>query len=368
MNNTTDVTELSAPHRMREEASRPRITKRGVAIVLAVWGVYSLVAAIPLAASQGVPFLTALGWQMYQSIAMCALSIPVWFIVIRWMHTTRWYWKALAHLILAPAYAVGSYQYLYQSLRVFVGEANAAPVGQTAAWVLYFYLLVYFLQFALYQSYEILRQLRLKEKLTLELLALRREQELATLKAQLNPHFFFNTLNSISAMASVDIEETRTMIAQLADLLRYATESSTRDFVPLKEELKFVEDYLALESRRMGDRLVARIEADPSLESYPVPPMILQPLVENAVKHGIAPIEDGGSVSVQVQQADGGVSFRIADTGAGLSCDDPVTAEGGIGLKNTDARLRRIFGESAGVKIRSLAGRGCEVVFVLPRQ
>jgi sensor histidine kinase YesM len=303
---------------------------------------------------------------MYQSIAMCVLSIPVWFIVIRWMHTTRWYWKALAHIILAPAYAVGSYQYLYQSLRLFVGVSTAASVHQTAVWILYFYLLLYFLQFALYHSYETLRKLRLKEKLTLELLALRKEQELATLKAQINPHFLFNALNSISAMAATDAEETRTMIAQLASLLRYATDSSRKDFIPLKDELQFVEDYIALETQRMGDRLSSTIHVDPSLASYPMPPMVLQPLIENAIRHGIAPAEEGGSVTIRIERGGDGIAFSVKDSGVGLSCDDPLTAPGGVGLKNTDARLRKVFGASAGLTIRPLANSGCEVRFTLP--
>jgi sensor histidine kinase YesM len=208
--------------------------------------------------------------------------------------------------------------------------------------------------------------LREKEKLTLELLTLRTEQELATLKAQINPHFLFNTLNSISAMASTDAEETRTMIAQLADLLRYATESSKKDFVPLKNELQFVQDYIALESKRLEDRLTTKFQVDPSLYSYPVPPMILQPLVENAIKHGIAPAEEGGSVHMQIQKETEGISFRISNTGIALSCSDPLATADGVGLKNTDARLRKIFGDPAQLKIQPIAEGGCEVTFMLP--
>jgi two-component system LytT family sensor kinase len=348
------------------ESSPPGVTKRGVGIVVAAWCGYSLINAFPLAATYHTPFFTALGWQVYQSAAMFGLSIPTWFIVIRWMHAVRWYWRGLAHLLLAPVYAVAGYEYLYHMVRWFGGEASAAPIKEMGGWLLYSNLILYVLQFTLYHSYEILRKLRKKEKITLELLALKKEQELATLKAQINPHFFFNTLNSISAMAATDAEETRTMIAQLADLLRYAIESSKKDFVPLKDELQFVEAYMALEAHRMGDRLSTKVQVDHSLDSYPVLPMVLQPLVENAIRHGIAPEEEGGSVSVHIQREDGGIAFRISDTGAGLPCADPFTTTEGVGLKNTDARLRKVYGDSARLRIQSLAETGCEVAFTLP--
>ena len=366
MNGTTSTRVVSPSHEGEEESYRPRITRQGVLVVLVAWIVYSLIAAVPLAASQRVPFFTALSWQIYQSAAMFVLSIPVWFIVIRWMHASPWYQKAFAHVVLGPAYAFGSYEYLYRSLLLFAGPGEASSIQHTANWVLYFYLLLYLLQFALYHSYEILRRLRVKEKLTLQLLALRREQELATLKAQVNPHFLFNALNSISAMVSTDAEETRTMIAQLAALLRYIIESSKRDVVPLKDELQFVTDYIALEARRMGERLSSRLEADPSLDAYPVPPMILQPLVENAIRHGIAPAEDGGTVVVQIRRNTRGIAFLVTDTGVGLTCADPLATPNGIGLKNTDARLRKLYGNQAGLVITPCAGSGCEVRFTLP--
>jgi Putative regulator of cell autolysis len=348
------------------ELPKPRITKRGVGIVIAIWCVYSLLASFPLVQSYQVSFLMALYWQASQSVVMFVLSIPIWFIIIRWMHSVRWYWKGFVHLLLAPTYVIVNYGYLYYMVRWFGGKAAAEPLKTSAGWLLYFNLLIYLLQFALYHSYEILRKLRVKEKIALELSALRKEQELATLKAQINPHFLFNTLNSISAMASTDAEETRTMIAQLADLLRYATDSSKRDFVPLKNELQFVQDYIALESKRLEDRLTTKFQIDQSLYSYPVPPMILQPLVENAIKHGIAPAEEGGSVFVHIQRQKDEIIFRITNTGIGISCADPLATSDGVGLKNTDARLRKIYGDSARLRIQPLAEGGCEVTFTLP--
>jgi len=348
------------------ELPKPRITMRGIGIVLAFWLAYSLLAAFPLMGSYRTSFSQALYWQVCQSTVMFILSIPIWFLVFRWMYRVRWYWKAIVHLFLAPAFAVLMYVYLYYTIVMFGGKEAAEPLKNAYGWLLYFNLFIYLLQFALYHSYEIFRQMRAKEKIALELLTLKTKQELATLKAQINPHFFFNTLNSISAMASTDVEETRTMIAQLADLLRYAIESSKLDFVLLKEELQFVQAYIALESKRMGERLTAKFQVDESLVSYQVPPMILQPLIENAIIHGLAPAEEGGSVCVQIQRESHGVTFWISDTGVGLTCSDPLSTIDGVGLKNTDARLRKIYGDSARLRIQPYAKGGCEVAFTLP--
>lgn len=344
----------------------PSFTWRGTAIAAVAWCCYVLTSAVPLAATRGASFSTALKWQLGLNIVLAALSIPAWYIAIRRLHAARWYWRALAHAVIAPLYATAGYLYLYHSVRFFAGGDAAAPIQATAYWMIYQNILLYLVQFAVYHGYEILRTLRHKERLTLELLALTKEQELATLRAQMNPHFLFNTLNSISAMATVNGEETRQMVIRLADMLRYATGSATKPFVPLQQELTFVEDYLAIEQQRMGDRLSATVSADTELSAFPVPPMILQPIVENAVRHGLAPREDGGRVTVRVEKVGASITFFISDTGVGVTGGDPLANGTGVGLRNTDARLRKIYGEAAGVTIRSSPAAGTEVTFTLP--
>jgi two-component system LytT family sensor kinase len=361
----TATTRASLPDNILGEVPKPRITVKGVAIVLAIWWIYALVTSIATFQSFEIPFTTALLGQTLQSILKVILSLPVWFIVIRWMYREKWYWKGLAHVILGPLYAVLNYVYQYYTVvgfgsRVHEGSQNAP------GWVLIFNLFIYAMQFILYHGYEIVRTLHAKEKIALELLALQKEQELAILKSQINPHFLFNTLHSISATVSTNTEETRTMIAQLGDMLRYVIEGTRSNLVPLQKELQFVRDYVDLESKRMGERLKVEFHIDQSVVTFPVPPMILQPLVENAIKHGLTPQVKGGRITVQVQRCKDTVAFRVADTGVGLSLSDPLSSAGGIGLKNIDTRLRRMYGDSAGLKIDSPKNAGCEVSFVLP--
>jgi two-component system LytT family sensor kinase len=365
MDNTIPKIAVS-PVQISEESSKPQITKRGVAIVIAIWCLYSLYTAIPPVLSFQVPFLTSLFWQTIQSAVKMMLSVPVWFIVIRWMHEKRWYWKGLAHCFLGPIYVGLNFGYQYYVAVWFGSRVHAEPLLLNPGWTLFFDLFIYIMQFTLYHSYEILRKLRIREKIALELLTLQKERELAILKSQVNPHFLFNTLNSISAMASTDAEETRTMIAQLGDLLRYVIEGTKNDLVPLQKELQFVKDYVDLESKRMGDRLTTEFHVDQSLATFPVPPMTLQPLIENAIKHGITPLEKGVRVTVQIQKSKDAVAFRVSDTGVGVASTDPLSTVSGTGLKNTDARLRMIYGDAARLKISSLKNSGYEVTFSLP--
>lgn len=361
----TEIT--TSPAQISGESSKPQITKRGVILVLGMWAIYSLLDVVPhVLQPRHIPFLEVLFWETCHGAVKFLTSIPVWFIVIRWMYNKRWHWKVLVHIVLFPIYGIvnSAYQY-YVDVWLKTG-LYGGPVRNVLSWILYFNLLTYIIQFAVYHGYEILRQLRMKERIALQLLALQKEQELATLKSQINPHFLFNTLNSISAMVSTNADETRTMIARLADLLRYVIEGFKNDLVPLRSELQFIEDYVNLESKRMGDRLSTEFQVDQSLTAFSIPPMILQPLVENAIKHGISPLEEGGRVTVQIQKCKDTVVFRVSDTGVGLSSTDPFSIGNGIGLRNIDTRLRRIYGDSAGLKIGSLKNSGCEVTFLLP--
>jgi len=359
----------ASPVQISGEYSRPRITKKGIIIVVAAWCVYTLLEVLPHALKpRYIPFLSILFWETMHSVVEFTTSIPVWYIVIRWMYKKSWYWKVLVHLFFFPAYGVLNTAYQYYVEVFFKSGLYGEPVKNILSWIFYFNLLSYIIQFAFYHGYEILRELRIKEKVALQLLALQQEQELATLKSQVNPHFLFNTLNSISAKASTDAEGTRTMIAQLADLLRHVMEDSKDDFIPLSKEMQFVSDYIDLESIRMGNRLTTEFKVDQSLNKFPIPPMIIQPLVENAIKHGISPLKEGGKVTVQINKNKNKVDFVVTDNGIGLNSGNPLSKAGGIGLKNINSRLQIIYGDAAGLKIYSPNHSGCEVSFSLPLQ
>jgi two-component system LytT family sensor kinase len=174
---------------------------------------------------------------------------------------------------------------------------------------------------------------------------------LRRLRGDLQPHFLFNTLNDVAALAPVDGAAAAEAISQLADLLERSAEAE-RSHVRVSEELDFVRQYLELQKLRFGPRLQARIEVDdPELLSASIPALLLQPLVENSIVHGIRKLADGGTVTVRASRAGGELRFEVRDTGPGC---DPLTpfAHGHVGVTNTVARLDYLFGDAPWLRYR----------------
>lgn len=193
------------------------------------------------------------------------------------------------------------------------------------------------------------------------------QAELQALKAQIQPHFLFNALNRVNASLPADQEAAREMIARLADTFRYALDATRTDLVPLGNELSFLRDYLQIEQDRFAARLQVHIEAPLSLHHYRIPPMLLQPLVENAVKHGIGPCIEGGSVTIACSLRDGKLRLTVSDTGAGF--DGPlhqILQSSGVGLRNTALRLEKLYNEP--LLIARNATGGLQFMFDIPIQ
>lgn len=181
------------------------------------------------------------------------------------------------------------------------------------------------------------------------------DARLRRLRGDLQPHFLFNTLNDVAALAPIDGTAAAEAISQLADLLERSAEVE-RSHVPLSEELDFIERYLDLQKLRFGPRLRTRIEVDdPKLLSASIPPLLLHPLVENSIVHGIRKLADGGMVSVRASRVGDELRFEVRDTGPGC---DPTTpfAHGHVGVTNTVARLDYLYGEAPWLRYRRDGG------------
>lgn len=172
--------------------------------------------------------------------------------------------------------------------------------------------------------------------------------ELEALQARINPHFLFNTLNSIAALIREDPARAEAMTLQLSSLFRYTLTAPRRGLVTVDEELTIVEGYLAIEQERLGARLAYQLDVDPSVKSFRLPALTLQPLVENAIKHGIAPAVGGGSVRVRGWREGAHVHLSVTDTGEGVSNDGGT----GEGLESVRRRLRATFGSAGTVSLR----------------
>lgn len=189
------------------------------------------------------------------------------------------------------------------------------------------------------------------------------EARLASLESRLHPHFLFNTLNAISALIDEDPAEAERTVERLAALLRFSLDASARGLVPLAHELKIVTDYLEIERTRLGERLAYVIDVDPDLGGVEIPPLAVQTLVENSVKHAIAPAPGGGHVRVTAGAGAGGVQLCVWDDGPGFTPDAMLP---GHGLDNLRGRLDARFGGAASLTVARADG-GTRVTITLPR-
>jgi len=216
-------------------------------------------------------------------------------------------------------------------------------------------------------AYDLDSEARERELRAYELEARLAEARLETLKAQLRPHFLFNTLNAISAFVEKDPKVARRMTAHLGDLLRHSLESADRREVPLAEELATVDDYLAIQQIRFAGRLSVEREVAPETLGASVPGFLLQPLVENAVEHGLVGKSRAGRIVLRAERRDGFLRLTVADDGVGLPPSWSLDGNGkGFGLKNVTERLRALYGEKARLDIANGAGVGVTVTVTLP--
>jgi len=300
------------------------------------------------AASVIVPTMLVLGFVCLVPWYLCR-SIPLRAVA----------WKSLVQHHL-PGTVVAT------ALVMFVGRLIAASL--TSIWpgldnlfskatppLTIFVALTYMLSTALHYAFLEIESSRRAESLA-------REAQLKALKAQINPHFLFNSLNSISALTSIDAARAREMCIGLADFLRASLRLGERDTVPFSEELALTNMYLSVEQARFGDRLRLVRDIDPACNPCEVPALLIQPLVENAVKHGIAMMAEGGEISISGHRDHDWLRFSVSNP---FDPDAPVQARNGIGLRNVRARLEARYGSAAKMQIDATE-RNYQVTLTFP--
>jgi two-component sensor histidine kinase len=210
------------------------------------------------------------------------------------------------------------------------------------------------------------RDLQAQTERALQAEALAQQAQLQALRYQINPHFLFNTLNAVSTLiAQNQNAAANRMIARLSEFLRLTLDGSDAHEAPLAAELDFVQRYLDIEQVRMGDRLKVQFDIAPEAQSVPVPVMILQPLVENAIRHSIAPREAGGRVKISAQCTKDTLQLEVSDDGT-ITAKDIAALQPGIGLTNTCARLQQLYGEAQQFRLSAQANGGLRVQMELP--
>ncbi len=229
-------------------------------------------------------------------------------------------------------------------------------------------LIIYWLVVLAHHGWHYYRRSRDREIRTAELEAQLARARLDTLRMQLNPHFLFNTLNTISSLIHDHPDEADRMVVRLSELLRLSLDRLDQAEVPLTRELALLERYLEIERVRFEDRLAVTTQVESGLGEARVPCLILQPLVENAVRHGIEAQESGGRLTIRARRVDGSLELSVADNGPGIPGVSTVPQREGVGLSNTRARLRHLYGDRQSLELLAVPGGGLEVRITMPLQ
>jgi signal transduction histidine kinase len=281
---------------------------------------------------------------------------------------------ALVHLPLSlvlPAAHVALATYLRILIRPFDVWSDERPFvlqfrGEMSSLFLFDFV-VYWAILGVGYAFDYRERYRERESLASELRAQLAQARLESLKMQLHPHFLFNTLHAISSLVrSGERQPAVNMIAGLSELLRRALDSADEQEVTLREEIKFARLYLDIQTVRFPDRLTVRVEVAPETLDALVPNMLLQPLVENAIRHGVSADESAGVVTITSYRADRMLHVAVSDDGPGLEAGWRMGEGAGIGLVNTGERLKRLYGPEHRFELRNGAGRGVTASVVIP--
>lgn len=336
-------------------------------LALAGWTTVASVVALILRATDGLPFLAAL---VGASVWYYALGALVWMactLDVRFELGTRTRSQALLAHAAIGVVALG----FWMALMVTVARLTIGPNYWQAVfggWWMFQLLsnaMVYAagLGVGLVVRHSDRERERQQREARLEVFA--REAELTAIKAQLQPHFLFNALNSILALIDHDPAEARRMLTRLSSLLHSVFNRLDESLVPLDRELETIRDYLDIERIRFGDRLTFTIDADTSARQTPVPPFLLQPLVENAVKHGIEPYSRPGVVRITGRMNGTRLRLCVVDTGPGMNGRNPSTGDG-RGLALTRRRLQAAYSGNAATMSAERGNEGFTVTLDVP--
>jgi signal transduction histidine kinase len=352
----------------------PRLLPR-VAGLAAFWTLVGLAFASQLYLSssllgRSVTWGQAISYSLGDWYVWAVLSVPILLFARRYPPEGGAPWRT-AGIHLAAALV---FSFVYVGLRAAVGEVHSRLIDEPVTFAeifrpllvktFPFNLLVYGVIISASHAIDYYRKYHERTVHTLELEKHLAEARLQALLRQLKPHFLFNTLNGIASLMHSDVDAADRMLVRLGELLRLTMSHPGQPLTPLRDEIAFIEKYLEIERIRFRDRLSVAFEVDPAALTAEVPSLILQPLVENAIRHGIEPHARPGRLTVTASRTPGFVELVVRDNGAGLPAGG-FTREG-IGLGNTRARLRELYGERHRFELANHPEGGLVVRVMLP--
>jgi signal transduction histidine kinase len=308
-----------------------------------------------------------------------ALLSPVIFWLCRRFQFDRQSWpKSLLVHFVGGLLLSGVHAVLCALAAVLQGWVTGTPtlfgteVHKVLANRTHFNIAVYAVIVCAWLAWNYHRRYREREAQATELAARLAQAQLQALRMQLNPHFLFNTLNAISSLMLKDVNSANRMIARLGELLRLALEFNNDQEVPLQRELEFLRRYIEIEQIRFGDLLEVRLDVEPGTLDAAVPNLILQPVVENAVRHAIEPKATGGLIELRCLRSNGSLWLQVSDNGQGLNswktnADAPSSqARERVGLSNTRQRLQKLYGDQQSFELVENSSGGVTANIIIP--
>jgi two-component system, LytTR family, sensor kinase len=365
---------------MRQDAAVTRgtfIQKRSLrwALVFLFWTFFGLSFASQLylsnyKAGRSISWGEAVSGSLADWYVWAIVSLPIVQLARRYrFDDIRWGRHVAVHVAASAVFSL-----VYMALRAGVGQLQSLIMGQPVSFLetfdlllvktFHLNLLIYWVIVSVHHAFDYYRQVQDRELRSVEFEKRLAQARLQALQMQLNPHFLFNTLHAISALMHKDVEIADRMITRLSDLLRYALESTDAQEVPLRQELDFLRRYLEIEQTRFGDRLAVRLDIAPETLDALVPNLVLQPLVENAIRHGIEPRARPGRIELCAWCEEGKLKLEVRDNGVGLTAK--TVLQEGVGLSNTRARLRQLYGERHSFALDNAPDGGLKVRLTLP--
>jgi two-component system, LytTR family, sensor histidine kinase AlgZ len=333
--------------------------RRRLALYLLLWVPVAALLATLLARIGGLPAAAAAGLAFCLAAVYAFVCLGVWYACRALPLTAAQVPRAVAShafgaLLTSGTWVTGG-RLAAAALGRLTGRGEVDALYAAQMPVLFAIgVLLYLLAAAIHYLVLALAASREAERRALELRALAREAELRALRAQIDPHFLFNSLNAVSALTTSDPAAARAMCLELSDFLRATLQVGARERIPLADELALVRSFLTVEKTRFGARLTVEERVEDAARACPVPPLLLQPLVENAVRHGIAHLVDGGAIRLAASVADGRLRLAVDNPA------DPERPRGraaGVGLANVRARLQALYGPAARCETAERDGR-----------
>ncbi|HKE88145.1 MAG TPA: histidine kinase [Vicinamibacterales bacterium] len=356
------------------ESSR-RISLVSIFAVATAFGIFSGLQAynyVTLFTDRPQPFHLLLALNVTYWYAWAVL-VPGMLWMARRYRFGRHTWKraAAAHVVAVIVFTL-SHAVMMVTSRVLIMKVLA---GRDVSWWMYFQelfflnfdweMMTYWAVVGLSHALDFHRESRERELTEAQLRTRLAEAQLQALQRQLHPHFLFNTLNTISALMHRDTEAADAMLERLSDLLRLSLDRVGTQHMPLSDELDFLQKYLEIEKTRFGDRLQVQIDVASDTLDALVPNLVLQPLVENALRHGIGPKIGGGRVDIVASHAGDSLTLEVRDNGVGMP-PDTLDKFSGVGLRNTRSRLQHLYGSNHRFEVKSPSGVGLAVTIVIP--